>query len=1178
MSLGLDEVDWSATLRVLAAPERLASAQGRRMYADAASLSALASEDLGAGLARLALAEHLEPESPLHRLRRALLLMRFGQAAEAARLLEGTAGDGLVWPIIGRTLAAQRQGELKRAANIAAEAEGLGEASPLPRYLLADAKARDQPRLADRQIGQLRGDGAHAAAAELLAKAALARPADGSKLLRRELEAHRLLPAASAPAARLRELAGWLEASRQALEAALAATRAGSRQEELILLILGDRLGEQALRGWREIMQRLPGRPAVRRRFVAELTRHAVELAAADKLRDALVLVCECARLEPAETVHRQNRAAIFTLLGEQDTAQNAWAELERHQLQLALLGRLDPQSARSYARPHRMFAQQARLSAVDPRRGGGQLELGVFRREPSEGGATRLAVNQRRLDEDPEQLRQWLHHTRAELTFAHVALPGPRTLLGPEDARAARGRIAALVAMAGSLGVLVEGEGDRLAEILAARWQKLDAASMACYPRVGGASGGKPDRDSERLLRAHLEHLADTMLLCRQWRADPRRPQLVDEVLDQLRIEGAFYDGAALEAALADKDRPADSLRYLAGSVRLFLEQMEARPARGMGELVLAPPALRRMLAEISSQLLLALASRMQGDGELTIASSATERALELVARARREVGSTAAVEFVTAKVFLIGRRFDEARAALERFHALAGAPHTRAKAEFGEGIESMTQVLDKQRQGGDRDGVSGDRSGVLEGEDGEDGRGARRDLAALEEEIERLPTSMAAYQRLAHALAGAGRFAEARACADRAIARCLSRQGQLRARELDLEVAALEALRTLDAGAVQTFLRGARAPALAVLEMHAAITRASCALSYLRGLCLLAETRRPEAEAAFKDAVAACQRPLHLAVLRPLAADAEAALLGGQRRAVAAASAEGRHGQAMQLAALMIGGASRPETCLLDVARVQLAWAVAAMAGDEPPPPPPITLASQGAWQPRLAAALGRSPALARARALAELAASLAPDDSVSALLAKIDLVEQQLAITRALGDAARLMEQARWADALASLEAVAPGEGAADPRLGAQRALLLLKLERFADAELAASRAGASPHLARFAELACKARIATATRLLRSKDSAAALAALGDARPVDPPQLLELVYCRAFALAQAGYAAVDAADLARARDAFVRALDTIDPVLPHARTAGHDRLTGLHDKLDAELERLR
>ena len=1159
----LDRVDWPAALSSLRQRARGAdSTRSRGLLADAVSLSALYCADFEAGADRLIEAEALEPLNPLHRLRRALFLMRFGELEAAGAVLDPLAEStpAEVWPALAKALLAARQGELKRAANIAGQAAELPGAPALAKLLVADAKLRDSPKGAERQLPLLRADAVWASAvAEVLAKLVLARPLEGGKLLAKELEARRLLPRGSREEALLARLARWVEAPAPALERELAETRPGSRAEELVLALLGDRLAaaEPGLRELRRLHQAAPERRALRRLYVAALTRHAVEEVAKSRYLPALRAVEACLRLEPHETVHHQNRAALFTLLGESEVGHEAWAELDRHHYRLALAGQLDRASALAFARPHRMFASQARLTPEDPS-SPAKLDLGVFRRDREKVGAVtevRLAVNQERLDADPEQLRQWLHHRRAELSFAHLALgPEPRRfLLGPADPRDAAERLEALVGATRSLAVLVPDEGQRLGEVLAARWRHAGLGVGTRYP---AAKAPEQARELGALLRRHAETFADLAALCLRWRPDPRRPDLVEELLETLRLEAPFLDVPEAQAQLGEQGDKADgNLRGLIGYLRRELDLPSEQRRIELGRAQRAA-----ITASLAASLLLGLALRTQDDGD---SRGAAERALDLVERARQETPASADVEYCAARILTVGRFFDEARQAIGRYHALPGGERKKA---YAEDVENLQRVLDKQKQASEKGLTRG--AGAAEPARR---RGSAR-IDELEDEVSRFPTSIQLYQELAHALAAEGRFGPAREWSERAMARCLTRQGQLRARQLDLEIAALELLVKSQPQAVTVYLAGSRGPVLAALEGLEA--GGSYLLEYLRGSCLLAARRRAEAERAFARALAGCTRQLHLAVLRPLARNASQALIDEARRAIDDALDEGRVADAFAEVAQTLAAASNPEDCLIDLARVQLGAVVATLGtGAAPAQPPALTLETP--WRERLAEATAAPDGLERARRLATLAGELSEPSrrDAAALLAKIAGLEGQIAVTRALGESGRLMQAGKWAEALAALAAA----GDADPRVSGQRALLLLKLERFAEADAMAEQAGGGELAARYPELACKARIAAASRLLRDKDTRAATAVLAGARAPDPAATLELSYCRAFALAIDGYRSLEAGAPDGARACFAQALDLIEPLAAAARAQGHARLTALCEKLDAELVRL-
>ncbi len=143
--------------------------------------------------------------------------------------------------------------------------------------------------------------------------------------------------------------------------------------------------------------------------------------------------------------------------------------------------------------------------------------------------------------------------------------------------------------------------------------------------------------------------------------------------------------------------------------------------------------------------------------------------------------------------------------------------------------------------------------------------------------------------------------------------------------------------------------------------------------------------------------------------------------------------------------------------------------------------------------------------------------------------------------------------------------------------------QRSLLLLKLERFRDADEEASKiqASSSPvareFVASYPSLSLKQRIATSSRMLRSGDAAGALEILSDARAATPDETVELAYCRGFGLTMQFHCLRREGRAAAARMALDNALACVEPVVAAARTLGHTRLLELYDTLDAELSRV-
>ena len=192
----------------------------------------------------------------------------------------------------------------------------------------------------------------------------------------------------------------------------------------------------------------------------------------------------------------------------------------------------------------------------------------------------TILAINQDRVDDDPDLLRQWIHHRRAELTFTHWALglEPRRFLLDPENTRIARSR-------------------RRLAwrRVWHSRsrrsWPRKGDSSLAGSSRSGSAgrtTSIRPtrarlpdDAEARALGLLHLETIGDLALLCLTWKPDGLRPGLVEEVLTFLAAEGPFFDDRLLREALQGyRDETAYPLKLLMGFINdsLGLDPVLAR------------------------------------------------------------------------------------------------------------------------------------------------------------------------------------------------------------------------------------------------------------------------------------------------------------------------------------------------------------------------------------------------------------------------------------------------------------------------------------------------------------------------------------------------------------------------------------------------------------------------
>jgi len=486
---------------------------------------------------------------------------------------------------------------------------------------------------------------------------------------------------------------------------------------------------------------------------------------------------------------------------------------------------------------------------------------------------------------------------------------------------------------------------------------------------------------------------------------------------------------------------------------------------------------------------------------------------------------------------------------------------------------IEKIQEVIDEKKQHGRGKQRQGGVGGALVTSRDD------RDIAMKEQELEAQPTSMHLYTELCHELALADRWRDAHAWSGRALARCLTPAGQIRARELALELVGLEILGKADPGAMASFIAGARASAVPALE-KLPDTTSDAALEYVRGLSLLAADRRTDAQAAFKRAFQRCTRGIYLAVLRPLAQDVETAVLEAAKKDIDTALAEGRIRDAFDRIAERITTVSRPEPYLLELARTQLSALLPTIGtGEAPLAPPPIRV--DAPWKAELAGALGARDTAVRIRLLAELAAKVHEPSAREAagLVRKLDDLDEQLGLAAALEQSTK---RAAAGDTTGALDQLGDLGTAGDrsARVLRQRAILLLKLDRFDDADAEIAKLAQLPEplarefAGRYPGLLFRQKIASASALIRGKDFTAANALLDGAAPTAPDQEVELAYCRGYCAASAGYRAHQEGDRMTAKRMLLEALRHVETKLGEARTMRHERLLELYTKLESDI----
>lgn len=938
----------------------------RMSAADRASLSALAANDYAAGRARIAAAMIVDPLNPVHRVRGVLLEMRFGRYEEASRLSDALAVAMPSHPLPAylRGLASLRMGEAARARNVAAALVTSHADFAPARFLRAEAQSHVNTRGLAKLLGELPQQPQFAAAwADLLAKLVIAHPKEGEKLARQHLKNRKVFPDDSPEAACVENVLRLAAADADELEEIVASQRPDSRSEEITLLFYHDRLSEEedpraALARVRRLHDRLPQRRAIRRLYTAQLARQAVAEAGREDYAASLRLTERCQTLQPHEATYYQNRAALFTLLKESEPYHDAWFELNRHHYRLALLGRFSSADALRIAKLHRLFAQQARLTRGQAARG--QTSDGIFREE-RQGGETAertvLLVHQERIAHEPDLLRQWLVHTQAELVFRHGALGGDafRFLLHPTDSHAARQRLDSLAALAQSLEVLVPEEGQMLAQEIVACWNEAGRGVQSQYAAI------EDDADIASVQQQVLETIADLTVLLLGWQPDGRRPDLVEDLLRLLQALLAFFDEQVLYATVKRTDpEPKYSVKLLASFVDDTLDLPGDEPRLDESQ--------RRQVAQALQAELLVRMSLAVYDAYREM-KGAADRALVFVDRVRDLDMEEPRYELIAARFLALGEYFTEARQAVSRFYRFDGARNRELLTE----IEEIQKYLEenKKSEGKRRENFQPDEPL---------GEFAGAEVDQLLAELQTHPNSIRVYEDLAHAYASQGRYEDAASWSERAVAKCLGRQGQVRARNLSLEILGLAELGRLDQQVVSLYLRGAHRPALELVESQPPSKERGYGLWYVFGRCQLAVNRPEDARQSFGQALAGCQRRIHRAVLKRLMSNIDEAYLQFARQTIGDEVSAGRYGDALREAATAMRQLQQPELCLLDVAQIFLAHAAEQLGGERdvmPLPAPPFQVSA--GWQDRLSDALAGSDDFERCARLVELCVQL-------------------------------------------------------------------------------------------------------------------------------------------------------------------------------------------------------
>ncbi len=1187
-SPALAQIRWSQ-----AAEAASHHAPGQVPLAEVLSLSALYVHDFDTAVAQIREAIHREPLNPVHRLRKALLLARFGNLDAATEVLDRLKETVPDLPLIDylRALFGLRAGATDKARGITGSIETAHPSFVYAKFLRAESQiiASSKARTAEKYLMTLpSGKAFEGLWADLLVKLVLFHPHEGPELAKKY--ADKKVPKDSPARAAVETAIIWAEASATELAASIAQQPVGSPGEALLLECLADRLRsekpEVAIGRLTELQRNHPDRPSLRRIFSEFLTRMATDLSGSGRHEEALRLVDRCLRDQPQDPVHYQNRAAIFTLLRESGPYHDAWAALNAHQYRLALLGAFDAASIRRIATTHRLFSQQARGNTSAARR----FTIGVFRVvEDDDGRQPYVATDVDQIAADPDLLRQWIHHTRAELVFRHALLGSDAraVLLDPKDRDEAAARAGSLASLGGSLGVLVPQEGAALAEALGQRWGAMAASVRTRYEIATQAKAAEGDpsaateasgeeqpkekaedkielnvrtREIDALKVEHLGTLADACLVCLQWWPEADQFWIAEELIAFTQAEIAFFDNEVLSAILKRHDTP-HALQILAHQVRKVAgEKADVTEEH-------RKHAVENCIARLLRGMALTWYHAHTGDTESAVKDAAA-RAMTFIDRARAFNPADADIELTSAELLSLGEYYEECRHSLDRFRRLA-SPDDQKSIERANKLEETLRTRRKEGKIGTKRSRSEDLDSAVQGSEFR--------IRELERDLDRSPMVWRLYDELVRELAINGRFDSAVDWADRSIAQCLTRADQMNARALAIAARGMRALAETNPRAARLFAVGAHEPArkaLAAVESG----KMNYSLLYLLGRSELAVGLTEEARESFRRAELCCERQLHRSVLRSLAQNTDIAYIAVARTSVNDALQEGTADEALEAAAAVFARLEHPEAWLIDFARTYYNLAVMRAGAPEGPPP---TVSTSAEWQDRLLEALNQPSDAARALALAQLAGAVHPPSANAAevLVERAKALKLRIGLAELLSRAGALLAEKKFAATLALLD----GGNAAgsEPRLLRIRALAMLGERRFEEADRAVEEIGdrGGSEVREFVEmypsLALRQKLRMAQEWLREGKGDDADRALRDAVASAPKDQAELAYCRAFALTLQAYELRKSGQSKAAKDRFLAALAVIEPHLGTSQGEDHRHLSELYDRLESEVE---
>ncbi len=1107
----------------------------------------------------------VEPLNPLHRYRLALSFMRFGLWKEALQVLDSLIKElpaTIFLPQYLRGLCYLKNGLEKRANNIANEVL-LSHPGNIPaKFLGADALIRQRFQSVAKSFTQLpKGLEYEGFWADLLLKTILLYPQEGIPFVEKFLKEQKIILQGEKAIELVRLVIQFHKYTLVDIVEYLHNIPAGSKKEQIALLCFYNAsvstLGnDELLVQLNQMHKALPERSSVRKLLVTFTTRLLAKEAGNSNFEKALSLNERCMRLEPFDPIHYQNRATLFTLMRESEGYHQSWENLDRLEYRLLLLGFTDEKRMRSIARRHRMFAQQARLSAR-PSAGAVGVHMGIFREDliKNKEDEWRLSVNQTLITDDPEQLRQWIFHRQAEMVFAHLAMGEQprRFLLGFYNEASTNGKLAGLVKMTDALPVLIAGEGEKLQDLIKEFWEKQYAGFSPDY---------SPPNEEDELIsflqENHLDTLGDLTMLCLSWEPKAEHEFIVWELLAFLEASTPFLNAALLFKTQELTATPWLWLRHT------ILEQLNLQePPQSLGKW-----QQKKVADHLAASLLVNLSwEKFRVDSS----PGGIVRAIKLLDKARKLDPSLLQTEYFSAFFYYQGSFLQEAKEAIQRFYKVLKDKDS----SWIKRIEEIQQLINKAEPGQSKQFFKPDNVN--------DVPFLTTDMhteQVLREAIEQMPASFDAYEKLALLLSSSARWAEAILVSEQAVTRCLTRVSQLKARMLNIEILALQLLSGNVQEEIHLYTKGVPAK-LQQYIMQQPQAEIPYELLYLAGKIYLTEGEVNLAKEYFEQSLKNCSRQLHFGVLKNLVQNIERIIIELAQQIAQQAVRDQDFTKGVSFLLKVIPHLQDPRMLLLDIAEIQVSVIIMNYQIDLPGPLLP-SFSVKADWNEQLQYIINQSSGLKQVRGFIGLANKLAPEfgKKGNQLLEKLNQLEDNLLTVKALDSSNKLLKEGKYLEALAALDLpdlyAAPGFA-----ILRQKAFLLLKLERLKEAdELAAIITNSDEPAAkqfgeRFELLRIKIQIQITQQYLRKGDYQSALKILQTFQPQTQEDVLETVYCKALAYFLEAYDKIKMGNRIEAIALFQKSQNEIEDHIQAARSSKHTRLLELYDKTSKEIE---